>query len=168
MAKQALETTAVDAPAAQPDVAAKPVVKLRPVPTNRLKPAEVARNVWCLDVEPSTTIEDLKRRDFLGNLTRMLRRHDKIEVMWADGSREAVLRVLAVGPKEVAVGVLSENTHDSIDPDALSLPTGYSIEWGGDIEKHRVLRGRDVIRSGFDTKSAAQTWLSNHMQAMVR
>jgi hypothetical protein len=166
MAKaQALETT--DAPVVAAPSA--PTAIKRPLPTNRLRPAEVARNVWRVDVEPGTTVEDLKRRDFFGNMTRMLRRHDKIEVMSVDGSFEAELRVLAIGPKEAAVDVLFSRQRDSaLDPDALAMPAGYAIEWAGDIAKHRVLRGRDVVKEGFDTRAAAQTWLGTYLQAMNR
>jgi hypothetical protein len=148
------------------------VTRLRPVPTVRLQLCETARREWQVIVDRATTLEDFARRDFLGNMTKMLRRNDLIEVLWEDGSAEASLRVLAVGPQEVAVAVRSHLKLDGMDPDALAIPPGYAIDWSGDVAKHRVLRvvdgKREVVKDNLETSAAARQWLTDYLASMKR
>lgn len=125
-------------------------------------------NLWYAQVDPGVTQEDLERPSFWTHHTKILRRRDEIRVDCADGSFVAYLLVRAVGPKDVLVHVREFVELESVSPDALDIPSGYSIDWAGDIEQWRILRGREPVRGQFQTKAQAQNWLAVHIQSLQR
>lgn len=130
--------------------------------------AESVFNNWHVIVDPGVTREDLERPSFWCHHTKMLRRRDIVHVDCADGSFDAELKVRAVGPKDVLMHVRRFDVLEVVAPNALDLPSGYAINWAGDISKWRVLRGRDLIRDGFETQGHAQSWLGTHLQSLQR
>jgi hypothetical protein len=162
--RQASAPAAVQAIAAtHADAASNRVLQPR-----RLTPAETAFNRWHVVVDPDVTQADLVRPSFWAHHTQHLRRDDEVTAKAADGSFRAVLIVRAVGPKDALMHVVYFAQLEAVSPDALDVPSGYTIDWAGDIAKFRVRRGKETLREKLESRAAASTWLRSHLQSMSR
>ena len=136
--------------------------------SGRVKAAEGELMRWSAQADHGVTKADLERTDFWTHNAKRFRPMDEVRVACVDGSWVAYLIVTAVGPKDVKMHVLQFVNLDPVEPGALEVPSGYSVDWGGSIAKFRVKRGIDVIREGFDQRSQAVTWLGSHLQSLAR
>lgn len=140
----------------------------RVLATGRVQLAETVFSQYHAVVDPGTTRADLENPAFWAHHAKTFRRNDLIHVDCADGSFDATLKVRVVGVKAVSMHVRHFAQLEAVDPEALQLPSGYTIGWGGDIDKFRVLRGNDLLKSGFESRHLAQTWLTNHLGSLQR
>lgn len=143
-------------------------VVLLTLQSSRVRAVDGALNSWVADCDHGVTQADLERTAFWVHNARLFRARDFIHAFCVDGSFYARLLVTAVGPKDVRVHTLEFVNLDPVAPDALEVPSGYSLSWGGSIAKWRVVRGQDVLREGFEHRSQAHNWLANHLQTLAR
>jgi hypothetical protein len=143
----------------------------RSLAPGRLVAADIARNAWCVKVDPDTTKDELLRTSYWQHHIRDLRRDDEVIAMSADGSFRAHLLVRAVGPKDAAMVMLQYWELEVVTPDALDIPAGYRVDWANDISNWRASRlgeGNrwENLRDGFQTRALALAWLGEHVKAM--
>ena len=89
---------------------------------------------------------------------------DRIEAIVEDGSAFYDLLVVSVGRTEARVALLNKADLSSVPQGVLS-ESEYIIGWSGPHTKHRVKRGNEVIKDGFESRELAEQWLKNHLQA---
>lgn len=49
-------------------------------------------------------------------------------------------------------------------PDMMAAIADYEITWGGPSHKHRVMKGDEVVKHGFESREDAADWLASHLQ----
>ena len=138
------------------------------LPPRRMVPAEGRYTVWDVTLDHGTAKDDLLRTSFWRHHTQRPRPLDEIRAVCEDGSFVAYLIIQAVGPKDIKVHIREFVDMDPVQPDALQIPEGYKVDWGGRISLWRARRGNDVLKDGFQSKSEATRWLGSHIQAMAR
>lgn len=151
----------------KPAVAAVPDV-VPPLSPRRLKPAEGEYNRWSVVVDHGVKPTDLLKTDFWQHHTKMLRPFDEIRAIAEDGSFCMWLLVLGTGPLDAKVASIGVVDMDPLDPDEYEVPKGYAVKYGGQISKWRAMRGNDVIKDGFNSRSEAQRWLGSHIMSLSR
>lgn len=130
----------------------------------RVQLGEQARNVHRVIAVAGTTLEQILNPEYWSHIAKnRLRIYDLIEVLVEDGSAYYELLVVSVGRTEAHVALKLQMDLQTVAQGALS-PSDYSIKWSGPHTKHRVLRGTDVIKDGFESKEYAEQWLKNHLQ----
>ncbi|MCA9245237.1 MAG: hypothetical protein KDA32_14870 [Phycisphaerales bacterium] len=134
----------------------------------RLDLRENVVNDWVVKVDSGVTAGDIETPKFWQHYTNVLRRGDELRIDCVDGSWTARGRVLAVGPREVMVKVLDVHELEVVSPDVLQVPSGYTIEWAGDIEMWRVRMDREVLKSGFESKGRAAAWSHTHAMSQQK
>ncbi len=130
------------------------------------KQAEQLRNIWCVQAARDVTVEQLLDETYWAHVARMLRSGDRIEVMPEDNAYFAELMVLATGRLHAQVEMMRYIEFDQPSPQASE--SQYRIDWGGSIDKYRIIRGDDILSKGHETQKAANRWLDSHMQAQNR
>ena len=120
---------------------------------------ETARNVWIFRPTEDITKEDMLRPAFWTHVARQMRVNDRIEVLSQDASWYAELIVRAVGPLEVATGLLAFTQFDAI---AAPSEDEYLVAWKGPTAKWRITRVSDkqTLREGFASEALAKAWLA--------
>lgn len=142
---------------------------MRNLHSNSIKPAEYLRQHWRIVVDHDATLEDLKRPSFWSNVAAMLRPGDKIEAVWEDSSRYVELMVLMAKRLEASVMVIidTERTADNTTVIDQNVAEEYVVSFRGQRAKYSVMRGKEVVKSGFDTEDEARDWLKGHLQALA-
>lgn len=140
----------------------------RTLPPRRVTIAESAFNRWNVIADAGTTQDDLENSAFWTHNIQGIRRGDEVRVVAADGSFIARGDVLATGPKDILVDIWQFRERESVNPEALSIPSEYSIEWAGELEQFRVLRGTELVKSAFQTRGQAQQWLGDYVRSMTK
>jgi hypothetical protein len=141
-----------------PDVPAIHKIKGKAT-AGQVQPQETARNVWIFRPTEDITKEDMLRPAFWTHVARLMRVNDRIEVLSQDASWYAELIVRAVGPLEVATGLLAFTQFDAI---AAPSEDEYTVAWKGPTAKWRITRVADklTLREGFSSEAAAKAWLA--------
>lgn len=135
---------------------------------HRMKQAEYVYERWRMTVENGTTTEDLKRPAFYAHIAQHLRPGSIIEVMPDNRTFFAELLVLDAGPQYAKVHALRHVEIEALKMGGSVFP-GYTVEFGGDHVKWRVLREADrkALKDGLPTQTDAFAWLANHLKAMA-
>ena len=139
---------------------------------NRFHSAEFKRQIWVVDVEQNTKLDDIANPAFWGNVSNQMSQFDWIEVRCEDGSWIAELLVLESVPNAYTrVKVMScfELEEREAAQDAVTGPSGYEVFHRGTHHKWAVKRLSDneVIHNGEPTRSAAYAWVAEHMKAVA-
>lgn len=134
------------------------------LPPNRRHLAEQKRAEHVAYPLAGTTLEQILKPDYWMHVARDLKMFDHIEAIVEDGSAYYELLVVSVGRTEARVAVLNKVDLSSV-PQGLLSESEYSIGWGGPHAKHRIKRGNEVIKDGFESRDLAEQWLKNHLQA---
>lgn len=130
----------------------------------RMQLGEQARNVHRVIAVAGTTLEQILKPEYWSHVAKnRLRIYDLIEVLIEDGSAYYEFLVVSVGRTEAHVALKSQMDLHKVSQGVLT-PSDYSIKWSGPHTKHRVLRGTDVVKDGFESKEHAEQWLQNHLQ----
>lgn len=144
--------------------------KRRPAITAaRFKEAGYHRNIFCVTVEPGTTIEDITGLKFWEHVAHMLKAGDRIEVM--DDSMSFYLELVVIGAERLWAQVYPlrftdlTKAHEFIRPQSMDL---YKVEHAGSHHKWRVMYDGEEMKDGFETEGLARRWASNHSAAQQR
>lgn len=134
---------------------------------NRLQQAEYQRTVYRVVPELNTPYEELFDPQYWAHVSAKFRPGDRIEVEAEDGSYYAELRVMDAGTLYAKVAELRKvDFDDNVVVGDSPAMSGYEVKWRGPIMKWSVLRGKDSIREGEQTKGAAHSWLAEHIKVV--
>lgn len=127
---------------------------------------EFCRKSYRVIAAPTVNVEDLTRPAFWGHVAMRLRAGDLIEVLAEDNSFYAEVLVRSARRLDATVSILRFVKLEKPELDA-SIIDGYEIKFRGARAKFTVLRGKDVLKDGFDTEEMAQAYLNAHLKAMA-
>ena len=147
----------------------------------RMKLAEFSRNTHVAVAHQGVSLEDALRPVYWAHVAANIRPFDKIELRAEDNSWFADLIVFKATKLEVFARVLtaidangdSLSTHHAtlVAPvaDALTVPAGYMVDYGGPIHNYRVIRSADsaVLVYGL-SEAEAVAWAIDHAGAGKR
>jgi hypothetical protein len=138
----------------------------------KLQLASYAIGQHFLMVAPGTTPSHVAAPDFWVHQAAKLKPFDRIEVVAADGSFDAELRVVAVDPRGLwaqvrvlrictgeGVPLVSGKTVADVAVGSGPDKDGYLIEWGGP-QRWRIIRGADPVAHGFPDEASAAAALA--------
>lgn len=137
-----------------------------------IRRSEVEITSWFLRVVPGVTPRHVVDPEFWAHLAGKLRVDHRIEVVAADGSFDADLRVVAVDTRGewAQIRVLRMTLAEPADLPADQWPDkdGYRIEFSGP-QKHRIISPtNEVVASGFPDEAAAVAALAKIKAAKPR
>ena len=147
---------------------------VKPLTASRLQPFETKNASYVVIALHGVTPQHLLKTSFWQHHTQQLKRGDEVRVEAEDGSFVAWLYVQAVGPKDVKMQLRQSINLDPMSPEDLAIPDGHTVVFRGLISKWSVLRkddnGKftDVLKEGFESKSAATRWLGAHVMSLSR
>lgn len=142
---------------------ASPVREIQPLPVMALQGAESHRLQHFLTLPRGMELEDLLLPDVWSLVARRkLHKHDLIEVVDEAQTFWAALLVLEVGPSHARTALLRRVELPSLVSDVDGLPAGHAVVFLGGARLWGALRGVDVLRAGFPTKTEAAEWLRSH------
>ncbi len=134
---------------------------------NRKVLAESARNVWVVNAEAGTTLQDVLQPAFWAHCASTLRPYDHIEVRLETGEWVAELMVLSQGLTWAKVHVMHH--YDlAMSQEAPPESQKHQIKWRGPHLKWSVIRIADssVLQEGME-KEQAQDWLRNYERTVA-
>jgi len=138
---------------------------------NRFHGAEFKRLIYVADVEQAHTRYDILNPAYWGNVAAQLGPFDRIEVRCEDGTWLSELLVLEVGRSYVRVKELNHHklTTADVAQSQDAVQSGFHVFWRGSHHKWSVKRLADneVIHTGEPDKNAANTWVTEHVKALV-
>ena len=127
--------------------------------------AEHKRNIWHVSVDASTTLDEIRHKEFWSHIAYKLRPLDQIEVITDDASEWHRLLVVNANKNEAIIRVIdSVKLDESLTEE---LKTGYEVKFAGPVAKHRIIRRSDgqVIEEGIATKEEAYSRMNNLQSA---
>jgi len=131
----------------------------------QIKPAGIAlaeskRNVWACIVPNSIAVEALQSPDFWPLVADRFNRRDLIEAQPEDGRWWAEFLVRDCGNNYAVVTLLRKIDLPPLHPHTGdALPAGHSCEFLGPERLWGILRGSEVLRASFATKTEACQWI---------
>jgi hypothetical protein len=134
----------------------------------RFESAQAKRNVWDVVATHGTKIEDVLDPRYWTNIGPQLRQWDHIEIRCEDGSWYAEVIVEDRGPRHAKVAVLNYVQLAVADPEGPSLPPGYQIAYKGPHIQWAVIRDGHMLREKFSSYGMANSWLNDHLRAVIR
>jgi len=160
---------AADAGRPWPDKASMdPGVNAKPLPENRWSLLEHKDPGHWICLERGTPYEAVFEPSFWANIVMRakLQPGQTVDVTNDEQSVFAVLKVLDCGRNWAVMGEFYFKSRDDMvkaRPPLKSRPK-HVIGWGGPVDKFRVIRESDnaVIKTGFDSEAAAQTFLTGY------
>lgn len=128
--------------------------------------AEYARQVWRVTAPADTKIEDLLVPSFWGHIAQSLRSGDLIEVVSEDNSWFADLYVRWARRLEASVSLKNSGLLEAraVTDDQASE---YMIKFRGARSKFTILKGKDVVKDGFETENQAQAYLTDYLKQLA-
>jgi hypothetical protein len=152
--------------------AAKGPEKPRIVPElrlDRMSLVEHKHRDWFVYIPHGTQPEDLEAAHYWAHLSHLLRKHDRIECVWEDGTGEVTVRVLAAGQGWAKVTTIHGKQYPKFSTEALNtiLP-GHRVKYTNDFQRWVVLRDADqrVLKDQCDTEEEAYRWLANYAKSL--
>lgn len=133
--------------------------------SNDLRRSEEINNFWTLFVPADTPIEDPLDSDFHAAYAHKLFPHDRIRVLWEDGTQEAELSVRASGRAWARVALIAHHQFEKRLADGSAIDEAYQVEFGGISSLYMVIRVIDsqILSKGHSSRQAAIDWLTNHL-----
>lgn len=129
----------------------------------RLHLAAHVRNIWRVNAEEGTTMDDVLDPIYWAHTAEKLRIGDQIEVLAEEGTWLAFLHVKSQGIGYAVVALLSHHQFVPEDDETIEQQhSKYEVRWKGPQRKYAVIRKADgqYMREGFDTKQQAFSQLN--------
>lgn len=133
----------------------------------RMKLAEYDRQEWIVDLEYGVTRQDVLRQDFWAHYAQMMKPYDHIECRSADDTWVSFLRVIAV--ERTSAKVFEMHFYSLEAPKLAPVDRLHEVQWKGPTHRHSVIRLADqtMVKSGFQSKEDAETWMAEHEKAIT-
>lgn len=133
----------------------------------RLKSAEYERNLWVVNAEYGTTIDDILNPMYWAHVAQKLKPYDRVEVRIDSGEWLLELMVLGCDRSWAKMHVLHSHQLAPVD-EGLPQAARHKVEWKGPQHKWAVIRIADgeMIFKGLD-KAAAFDQMARHEKAMA-
>lgn len=122
--------------------------------------AESVSQTWIVNPAPGTPLERWLESDYYANVGTQMSRGDIIRIVDESTGLFAELLVRE-GRESNRQGFVSVALLRKVDlpllPDGLedSLPSGHSVQWLGESQRWAAMRGSQILRDSFATKSEA-------------
>lgn len=133
-----------------------------------MTPAEFARTLYRVFVDPSVTKEDLLTPETWAHVGHQLKINDRLEVLSEDGKVYAELLVASSGVNFAKVRVIS---FVRFEEDIVPTSEGDDFEAGFISNRYKfgVKRKSDNtwLVKELDTQADAEGWLANHRKAIA-
>jgi hypothetical protein len=136
---------------------------------NGLKVASSVRNVWQITAPGETKPEDLLAPGYWAHVARQLRMGDRIEVLAADASWYAELRVMEVGRKE-AFGARVAFTLPPVrlqNENALPALNDFEAKPFGAMWHVYKIGQPDPVKSDLPDQKSAEKWINSQRRALA-
>ena len=136
----------------------------------RMKFAPTMRNLHHATIEAGTNPDALNEPGYWAHHASMMHQGDLIEALEESMAWYAEFLVLSVG--KVSAEVYRKAYHDL--GGNVTVPydegddTDCTVEWAGPYHKWRVRRGEEVLQTNFQSRSVANRWVADYMQARTR
>lgn len=140
-----------------------------PLGPHGLKPAETVRNVWHVTALAGTKPEDVLDPGYWAHVARLLRMGDRIEVLAADSSWYAELRVMEVGKKE-SFGARVAFTLPPVqlaNEHALPALNDYEARPFGSSWQVYKVGSEDPVKTDLPDQISAQKWIASQRKALA-
>lgn len=138
------------------------------LPPQRHRLAEEVRNLWVVNAEEGTTIQDVMEPGYWAHVAQLLRPYDHIEVRLETGEWIAELLVISQGLNWAKVHMLHHHNL-SVSTEAPPASQKHEVKYRGPQHKWCVVRlsDRQVLDSGRDSAADANAWLQNYERVTV-
>jgi hypothetical protein len=139
---------------------------MKQLASQSLASAEFVRREWRASVPPDTTVEEMIHPGFWGHVAAQLRTGDEITVVAEDNSFYYKFFVRFARRLEASVSLLQRV---ELEPAAVTdeITAQYEVKFRGQRSKWTILRGKDVLRDGFESEGQAKAYLDDHLKAMA-
>jgi hypothetical protein len=139
---------------------------MKQLPANGLSAAEYIRREWRITVDPATTLDDMMNPGYWAHVAAQLRTGDEITAVAEDNSFYAKFFVRFARRLEASVSLIQ---HVELEAVAVTteLASEYSIKFRGQRSKFTILKGKEVLRDGFETENQAKAYLEDHLKALA-
>jgi hypothetical protein len=134
-----------------------------------LKQADTVRNVYQVTAVAGTKPEDVLDPGYWKHVARVMRLGDKIEVLAADGSWYAELRVMEVGRKESFGARVAFTLPPVVLTNDHALPALHDYEakpFGSSWQVYKV-GSNDPVKTDLPDQLAANKWIASQRRALV-
>lgn len=132
--------------------------------SNRIKPAEFARNKHRATPEQSASLRDILNPAYWAHTAAKFAVGDLIEVFPEGGAWYAQLLVVGCSKLHAKVAVLSMTKLANEGGKSSEDKAAFTVEFKGPQRKWSVIRVADkaYVKEGFDSKEEAAKWLANN------
>ena len=129
---------------------------------------EFARNVWCVTVDNTVSVETLSDPRFWVSTSNFFKIGDHIEAMPEDGSWWAHLIVRNVERSSIKTGLINHTHFEDAAVPSESFGD-FEVKWRGPKARFGVIRKMDgnCLHAGFMTKTEAMGWAMEHARAFA-
>lgn len=140
-----------------------------PLGPNGLKLAESVRNVYQITAPEGTTPDDLVDPKFWVHVARLLRAGDRVEVLAADVSWYAELRVMEVGRSQTFGARLAYTLPPValLNDHPLPVLNDYEARPYGSTWRVFMAGSADPVKSDLPDKVSAEKWIASQRRAMA-
>lgn len=139
--------------------------KTAPLRSNQLHVARHAFTSFCVNPEIGVKLDDVLHVDFLQHVAPKLNAGDTIYVSPEGLEYWAHLLVVSVSGKEVVTRIITQV--DLSGGTQSAQVDDYVVNHGGP-QKWRVMKGKDVVSKGHDSKEVAEKALAKHLEETDR
>lgn len=142
------------------------VVPVPPKPTSKklgesnFRPAEFVTRRWSVTLEDSTPYERLFDSDYWSHVAKKMQIGDIVEVHAENRTWFTELYVV-YAHRQAAKVVELRKVGLASAPEIEDIPSPFSVKWRGPNGKWAVMRGNDVMQSGFVSVEEAEIAKAN-------
>lgn len=138
-----------------------------PLAPSRIKEASYLRTVWCVDIPAGVSRDDILVPSYWRNVAGKFKAGDSIEALSEGMEWVSDLFVKSAGSHAAYV---VEKTFTPL-ADAGSTEDagdGLTISWRGRFHKFTVMKGADIVKTGFDNRDDATVFLSDYRRNVIK
>lgn len=135
---------------------------------SRMNEASFWRNVWTVNPEVNTTIDEMKTEGYWAHTASRMKPWDLIEARAEDGSFYAMFIVLDTGRTWAKVHLLNEWKLENVEQPEVQVDKEYFIKFRGPQFRWSVIRTKDkaVVKENLFPKEEAIRWVNEHVKAL--
>ncbi len=136
------------------------------LPAHAMQSAEFVRRDWHCVVPADVTVEDLLRHDYWQHVATQFREHDMVTVVSEDKAWLAQLYVRWSRRLEASLSLISHTRLERAVLDEKAVEE-YQVVFRGNRSKWTILRGKNVVKDGFESEGQAKAYLADYLKALA-